>query len=161
MKTIVHAALVTAALAAAPSAFAADPFARGSFDNNTMQGWARSTGASAMAYGRVKFNPPATDDAPARFGLAMTAPYRVNGAGVLLHTQAPRFADFGFNTRDFKGSWSASLNVGSTPAWSYDPSRAPGERQQYGIQSGTTWAIVGLAAVAVGVGALMIVNNGT
>lgn len=162
MKKVLRFVVAAGVLAASMApAWAADPFARGTFDRSTMQGWQRSTGSSAMAYGRIAFHPPKSDKSPMRFGLAMTAPYRVNGAGVLLRTDAPKLIDIGFNTRGAAETWSASFNIGSTPAWSYDPARAPGERHHNFLDSGTSWLIVGVATIAVGVAAMSVIDNGT
>lgn len=162
MKRALNLALSAAILvASSASAFAADPFPRGMFDQHTMQGWQRSTGASAMAYGSFKFHPTKSDAEPAKFGVAMTAPYRVNGAGVLLRTQAPKLMDFSFNTRSFDGTWGSSLSVGATRAWTYDPYAPQGEQHTNFLDSGTSWIVVGLATVAIGVGIFALTENGT
>ncbi|MBL8631397.1 MAG: hypothetical protein JNM81_17310 [Rhodospirillaceae bacterium] len=158
LKAVLSAAVL---MASSVSAFAADPFSRAVFDQNTMQGWQRSTGASAMAYGTVKFHPTKSDAEPAKFGVAMTAPYRVNGAGVLLRTEAPKLMDFSFNTRSFDGTWGSSLKLGATRAWTYDPYAKAGEQHTNFLDSGTSWIVVGLATVAVGVAAFSIIDNGT
>jgi hypothetical protein len=166
MKRALTIALTASVLvtSAAP-VWAADPlthFTRGSsFDQNTMMGWQRTTGASAMAYGSVKFHPTKTDAHPARFGVAMTAPYRVKGAGVLLRTQAPKFVDFSFNTKDVGASWGSSLNVGGARAWTYDPTAPAGQQHTNFLDSGKSWIVVGLATVAIGVGIFALTENGT
>jgi hypothetical protein len=163
LKAALFKAVVSAAVLVASSvpAFAADPLPRGVFDQNTMQGWQRSTGASAMAYGTVKFHPTKSDAEPAKFGVAMTAPYRVNGAGVLLRTQAPKLMDFSFNTRSFDGTWGSSLNVGATRAWTYDPYAPVGEQHTNFLDSGTSWIVVGVATIAIGFGIYSLTENGT
>lgn len=162
MNRILKAVLAaTATMTFATASLAADPMPRGMFDQNTMLGWQRSAGASAMAYGKIKFHPSKSDAEPARFGVAMTAPYRVNGAGVLLSTQAPRFVDFGFSTKDFQGTWASSLKVGSTQAWSYDPARPAGQQHMNIFESGPSWVVVGLLGAAVIAGTFALTENGT
>ena len=148
-------------LSAAAPATAADRFVLDSFNRNTMQGWQRSAGASALAYARVPFHPDRTATSVAQMGFAMTAPYRISGAGVLLHGAAPRLVDLRFNAADVSGGWSSALYLGASPAWSYDPARAPGERVTHMFDSGPSWVAVGLLGAAVIAGTFALTENGT
>ena len=147
-------------LFAAPSSQAADPFGRGLFDQNTMQGWQRSTGASAMVYGRLPFHPTGTTASQPHLGFAITAPHRVNGAGVLLRTSAPRFLDIRFNATDMSGGWNSALYLGSTRALTYDPTAVPGARYHNMFESGTSWVVVGLLGAAAIAGTFALTENG-
>jgi predicted RecA/RadA family phage recombinase len=147
-------------LSAAPGQ-AADRFARGLFDLNTMQGWQRATGASAMAYASLPFHAAKSGTAAPHVGFAMTAPFRVNGAGVLLHTNAPRLIDLRFNATDVNGGWTSALHIGSAKAWTYDPTAASGERHHTLFESGPSWVVVGLLGAAVIAGTFALTENGT
>lgn len=153
-------ALIATVVALAAPAVAADIF-----DRNTMLGWQRSTGASVMAYARLPFHATKADTTTPRLGVAMTAPVRSTGGRVMLHAQAPRLVDIGFNAKGFNakgfdGAWSASINVGATPAWSYDPERRSGEQHRYLFDSGLSWVGVGLITVGLFAGTLFIAENG-
>lgn len=157
-KTLLAVSMVVGAMTAASTAQAADRFG---FDRNTMQGWQRSTSGSAMVYGRLPFHPSKASEAQPQLGIAVTAPYRVSGAGVLLHTGAPKLIDLRLNATDLRGAFTASLHVGSAKAWSFDPQAAPGERTYSIFDSGISWVAVGLISAGVVAGAFALTENGS
>jgi len=152
--------LLAAALLVSTAA-SADPLSRGLFDQNTMQGWKRTTGASTMLYGRLPFHPTKANNARPALGIAVTAPYRVNGAGVLLHTAAPKLVDLRLTATDFNGRWTSALRIGSTQAWTYDPNAKSGEQHRHLFESGPSWVVVGLVGAAVIAGTFALTENGT
>jgi hypothetical protein len=160
-RFLTAAAVVAAGLLSAVPSHAADRFARGLFDGNTMQGWQRSTGASAMAYANVPFHASKSGSAKPHMGFAMTAPYRLNGAGVLLHTGAPRLVDLRLNATDINGGWTSALHIGSTKAWTYDPAATLGDRHHTLFESGPSWVVVGLLGAAAIAGTFALTENGT
>ncbi len=160
-RALAATAIAAACVMTASASQAADRFAPGLFNTNTMQGWQRATGASAMAYFNLPFHATKSSAAQPHIGFAMTAPHRVNGAGVLLHTQAPRFVDFRLNATDFSGGWTSAIYVGNSKAWTYDPTAAPGEKAHNMFESGTSWVVVGLLGAATLAGAFALTENGT
>jgi hypothetical protein len=151
---------VAAALLVSTAA-AADPLSRGVFDQNTMQGWKRTTGASTMLYGSLPLHPTKANNAGPALGIAITSPYRVNGAGVLLHTAAPKLMDLRLTAKDFNGGWTSALRFGSTQAWTYDPNAKPGERHHNLFDSGPSWVVVGLLGAVAIAGTFALTENGT
>lgn len=139
------------------AALGAPATARELFHRDTMLGWQRTTGAAAVVYGRLPFHATATEAAQPRLGLAMTAPQRATG--LRLHTQAPRLVDIGVNAKGFDGAWSVSARLGATPAWSYDPDRAAGERHLHLFDSGLSWVAVGLVGAGLFAGVFMITED--
>jgi hypothetical protein len=160
-RALTAAVLTGAMMSGAATTQAADIFSPGVFNQNTMQGWKRTTSGSAMVYGRLPFHPKATEAAQPQLGFAVTAPYRLNGSGVLLHTGAPKLVDLRFNATNFSGGFTTSLHVGSTKAWSYEPTAAPGERHHSLFDSGVSWVAVGLIGAGVIAGTFALTENGS
>jgi hypothetical protein len=160
-RTLAAAVLTGAMMGSAATTHAADVFSPGVFNQNTMQGWKRTTSGSAMVYGRLPFHPKSTDSTQPQLGFAITAPYRLNGSGVLLHTGAPKLVDLRFNATNFSGGFTTSLHVGSTKAWSYDPTAAPGERHFSLFDSGLSWVGVGLIGAGIIAGTFALTENGS
>jgi hypothetical protein len=160
-RALAAAVLTGAMMSGAATTYAADIFSPGVFNQNTMQGWKRTTSGAAMVYGRLPFHPKSTEAAQPQLGFAITAPYRLNGSGVLLHTGAPKLVDLRFNATNFSGGFTTALHVGSAKAWSYDPMATSGERHHSLFDSGVSWVAVGLIGAGVIAGAFALTENGS
>jgi hypothetical protein len=143
-------ALITGAVAA--TVFATASGSAFAFDPLTGQGWQPSRPPAVMAYFKLTFNAPKTEDKVA-YGIALTAPtLRGYGTSPVSLADTPKLLDL-----RFKDAVPDTLHLTGQVAWTRDPSQLPGD-QRLNLFGGIGGFVLGLAttaAVAYGVYALV------
>jgi hypothetical protein len=153
------------AVAAMTSQLAAPAFAYDTFNRTTLLGGQRTSDAAAMGYFRLPLGQGTSQQSAPRFGLMIAGPQVYSAGEVPLHLNAPRMIDLSFTGRDLSAplqtaSWRGSLAMGKTVAWVSDRKGLPDSEAPRLLESGTSWAIVGLLTVGAVAGAFALTNRG-
>ena len=159
ITTVVAIAALSSQLAG--PAFAAD-MSQGLFNSTTVLGLARTGDAAAMAYVHMPFGGHTTS-AP-RLGVMFVGPQSYLPGEAHLHLNGPRMADLSFSGRDFSApwqtaSWTSTLTLGKTVAWTNDKNSIPPGQGPALFDSGLSWVAVGVISAGVVIGAFALTNR--
>jgi hypothetical protein len=165
MNTYMRKVTTFIAVAALTSQLVTPAFAYETFNRTTVLGGQRISDAAAMGYFRLPLGQGTTTSSAPRFGLMVAGPQAYNAGEVPLHLNAPRMIDLSFTARDTSApfsasSWRGSLAAGKTVAWVSDTKGLSASETPHFLESGTSWAVVGLITVGLVAGTLALTNRG-
>jgi hypothetical protein len=133
-------------------------FAAGVFNDTTMLGWKRTSEPAAVAYFKMPFQSGPGLKAQPRVGLMISSPRSYSASTAIVHQAGSGVVDLGFTGRDFYSPWTATLNFNNQVAWASNPDALP-KNTKYFLESGTSWALVGVASAAIIAGVILASEN--